>query len=355
MDPRPLPEVPSTSAPATRAQAPQGLGPPARDPTHFWDRRPDPSPPAHLPASSWTRTASKRVAEGGLEPIGGAPGVAGCGGGEHGARPPGRRRRTCCEAAVGGGWGGAARGSAGPSPRAGAPPSPGPNPRRAPAAALSPRARDRRAPSSAPKPTNPGAWPPPGPRRLRLPRGPALRPRRAPGGGETRGRGDAGAREAERRARARAGNAPFPFFPGGGASGRRRSSFGLCRGVNTWLRDPRVRPGRLGRAHPWAAGLGRSDGPHAGGPAGRGAAGGGDLPGGDGDPARSRRDRDARRRFGPDTVREFLGGRSSRPFVSLAVAQIPVSNSYVTFCTESTLNRDSKGNILCIFNHNKNK
>lgn len=83
------------------------------------------------------------------------------------------------------------------------------------------------APSSAPKPTNPRAWPPPSPRRLRPPRG---APPAARGAGWGRGgRGDGATRACagpgQARARGGGGGATFPFFAFGRcvAGGARRS------------------------------------------------------------------------------------------------------------------------------------
>lgn len=230
MEPRPLHRG------SQRTSPPRGLRPPAplatrtRGPTGppLQPRTlPGPTPrpqPARPPAyrhhfgsephrSGWPNS--------GPEPSGGAQGGAGDGGGELRVRPP-QRRRTCCEAAAVGG--GAARLSAQPSPRAGAPRSTGPDPRRAPSFGFCLLgARHGRTPSSAPKPTDPRARPPARPRRPRPPRGapptalPAglgkERPRR-----RERARLRGPSRGAGRRARARG--------PGFGAG----ALFFLCRG-----------------------------------------------------------------------------------------------------------------------------
>lgn len=115
--PRPPPAPPRTSGP----RAPVRARPPA----------------ARLPASFWTRTASKRAARRGREESGGAPGG-------HGLRGRGARSeaaRAAADLLRGGGAAGRRRGAE-PSPRAGAPPSPGP-PGRPPDAALSPRGSRR--------------------------------------------------------------------------------------------------------------------------------------------------------------------------------------------------------------------
>ena len=214
-----LPRFATQRPPATRTQAPGLLSGPARR------RAPDPRPrPRTLPAPAPTRQPAYRHHFGpephrsgwpdrGSEPSGGAPGVARCGGGERRGRPPGRRR-TCCKATAGGG---AACGSAEFSPRSGAPPSPGPTSDRAPGRGfVSSALATARTPLFAPKPTNPGACPPPSPRRLRPPHGAPPAAREA--GWGRGGRGDEaagtkprapararGGREARRLARARVG------------------------------------------------------------------------------------------------------------------------------------------------------
>lgn len=143
--------------------------PPATPHTSDPGPGPGPHPPARLPASFWTRTASKRMARPRLGAEWRRPGG-------RAVRGWGAQREAAREAADllqsdGGWWGGVRVRRVLPAvwgatePRAHLRPGP-----RTRLCLLS--ARDGPdSPRFAPKPTNPGAWPPPSPRRLRPPRG----------------------------------------------------------------------------------------------------------------------------------------------------------------------------------------